>query len=265
MGVVRPRRLDDVPGWFNLADRLVMDWILRYQRSVGLQGDLLEMGAYLGKSAIVIGGQIGPGERFVVCDLFGTDAQTPENERTARFYRTLTREAFETNYLAFHEQLPEIIQAPSSVLRGLLAPAGFRFVHVDACHHYRHVREDLHTACELLAPGGMVVFDDIRTAHTPGVAAAVWPEVDAGRLQVVCLTPNKLYAGWGDVGAVREAVRDWLANEPRLGSAVDQVCGQQLVRIWPTRVPSPTRSRIQQFALDILPPLLVRQLKRIPR
>ena len=37
-------------------------------------GDLVELGAYLGKSAVIIGSHLREGERFVVVDLFGAEA-----------------------------------------------------------------------------------------------------------------------------------------------------------------------------------------------
>ncbi len=49
----------------------------------------------------------------------------------------------------------------------------------------------------LLAPEGVVVFDDYRAEHTPGVAAAVWQRLDKG-LSPFALSPVKMYATFGD-------------------------------------------------------------------
>jgi predicted O-methyltransferase YrrM len=261
--------LDDVPGWFPRTDQLVMGALLDHQATAGLRGDLLEMGAYLGKSAILIGRHARPGERFVVCDLFGTEAETAENKKTAAFYRTLSREAFEANYLAFHDRLPEIVQAPTSMLVSCLAESSFRFVHIDACHLYRHVVEDLETSRRLLADGGLVVCDDIRTLHTPGVAAAVWPLVHSGELRPVVLTPNKLYATWSDPEPARHMLLEWLAPIPAtdLRREVLLVADQQMLRIWPGPdwQECQQRSRVRRIAVDLLPPALIRQLRRSRR
>jgi hypothetical protein len=40
----------------------------------------------------------------------------------------------------------------------------------------------------------VVVLDDYRSMHTPGVAAAAWAAVIEGRLFPVCLSEVKLYA-----------------------------------------------------------------------
>ncbi|MFB9372189.1 class I SAM-dependent methyltransferase, partial [Kitasatospora albolonga] len=65
-----PTRLEDVPGWFWHADQQLFGWLLERQTASGLKGDLLELGSYLGRSAILMGRYLQSGERFTVCDLF---------------------------------------------------------------------------------------------------------------------------------------------------------------------------------------------------
>jgi SAM-dependent methyltransferase len=273
-----PRTLDDVGGWFRRTDQLVMHWLLSYQESTGVTGDLLEMGAYLGKSAILIGFHRRSGERFVVCDLFGEEPPTADNRREAMasyVRRNLTREAFELNYRTFHADPPEIVQAPTSAVPGLVPADTCRFVHVDASHLYDVVREDIQTARSVLRDNGIVVFDDIRAAHTPGVPAAVWPEVADGGLRPICLTPNKLYATWGDAKSAQDAMLEWLRAQPASSSEVQQVAGHPLVRVsdWKTPQPCPVGpdapgptgrdfGRIKRIAVDLLPPAVTRAIRR---
>ncbi|MEV7023272.1 class I SAM-dependent methyltransferase, partial [Kitasatospora sp. NPDC093558] len=196
-----PAALDDVPGWFWDHDRHSFEWFLGRQEKAGVTGDLLEMGAYLGRSAIVIGEHLQPGEMFTVCDLFDSDAPDDENaaEMDMSYRKTLTRSAFESNYLSFHDGLPEIIQAPTSTLAGGRIPAGaFRFIHIDASHLYEHVVGDLQVARIALQEQGVVVLDDYRSQHTPGVAAATWEAVFNHGLKPIMLTECKFYGTWGD-------------------------------------------------------------------
>ncbi|MER5351420.1 class I SAM-dependent methyltransferase [Kitasatospora sp. NPDC002551] len=198
---VEPAVLDDVPGWFWDHDRHLFDWFLGRQEKAGLSGDLMEMGAYLGRSAIVIGAHIQADETFTVCDLFDSDAPDDENaaEMDMSYRKTLTRTAFEANYLSFHDRLPEIIQAPTSALAGgRVATGAFRFIHIDASHLYEHVAGDLQVARTALSPDGVVVLDDYRSAHTPGVAAATWEAVLNHGLRPIVLTDTKFYGTWGD-------------------------------------------------------------------
>ena len=68
------------------------------------------------------------GETFTVCDLF--DSEAPDDSNQAEMngsYASLTRTAFEANYRAFHDGLPRIVQAPTSVILDHVRPESCRF------------------------------------------------------------------------------------------------------------------------------------------
>ncbi|MEE1824427.1 class I SAM-dependent methyltransferase [Streptomyces sp. BE20] len=232
--LTEPAVLDDVPGWFWDHDRHLFEWFLGRQEAAGLTGDLLEMGAYLGRSAIVIGSHLQPGETFTVCDLFDSDAPDVENaaEMDMSYRRSLTRTAFETNYLSFHDRLPEIVQASTSVLAGGRLPAGtFRFVHIDASHLYEHAASDLDVARTALAPQGVVAVDDYRSAHTPGVAAATWEALFNHGLKPIVLTDSKFYGTWGDPEPARLDLLARRGTLPHCAITSEALAGHRLVRI----------------------------------
>src|SRR5580765_7902242 len=102
------RRRTEIPGWFALEDFLLFDRILGGHAS----GDLLEIGAFQGASAILIGLHRRGEEVFTVCDLFGTPDE-PANAAESEIYEGLTRESFERNYLEFVPELPVIVQESS--------------------------------------------------------------------------------------------------------------------------------------------------------
>lgn len=186
----RPERLSDVKGWFFTADQLLFDWFLARQEERAEPGDLLELGAYMGKSAIFMGARLRPGDRFTVCDLFDSPAEDASNSKEmAKSYSTLTRRAFEANYLSFHEELPEIVQGLSSSVADHVKPGSCRFAHIDASHLYEHVHGDIVTVRELLTPQGIVVLDDFRAEHCPG-----WPprpgRPSPGRRCARCASPR---------------------------------------------------------------------------
>lgn len=235
-----PARLDDVKGWFRPVDQLLFDWFLSHQRDHGRRGDLLELGAYLGKSAIFLGSYLQDGEEFTVCDLWDSPAPDASNSAEMdRSYATLTRRAFEANYLSFHDRLPTLVQAPTSVVASRVPAGSCRFVHIDASHLYAHVRRDIEVAEELLAHEGIVVFDDFRAEHCPGVAAAVWGAVATAGLRPVCITGTKLYGTWGDPHEVREALLGWLPTRHDLWHGVEEVAGAPLIRIDGRRAEAP--------------------------
>ncbi|MFJ5679865.1 class I SAM-dependent methyltransferase [Streptomyces sp. NPDC093097] len=236
----RPTRLSEVKGWFFTADQLLFDWFLRHQQDRSVPGDLLELGAYMGKSAIFLGARLRPGERFTVCDLFDSPAEDASNSKEmAKSYATLTRRAFEANYLAFHEELPVIVQGLSSVVSEHVAPDSVRFAHIDASHLYEHVHGDILAVRELLHDRGVVVMDDYRAEHCPGVAAATWQAVTGHGLRPICLTGTKFYGTWGDPEPYRSALAAWAAARGDIWHEVQQVNGAPLVRLSPKGAKEP--------------------------
>ena len=201
---------DDIPGWFMPIDQAAFSWILGFQNRVEPEGALVELGVFKGKSAVVMGNFLRPGEVFTACDLFDdieTSQAADDNEK--RFFKTqsLTQDAFEANYLAFHAELPRIVKGPTAEVTRHVAPDTARFVHIDAGHTYDLVREDTASARVMLRDNGVVVFDDYRKAGTMGTAAAVWEAILNEGLKPIVNTEFKLYATWGDPAPLQAEVR----------------------------------------------------------
>jgi hypothetical protein len=291
-----PTSLDEVKGWFFPSDQVLFDWFLTRQQELTEPGDLLEIGAYMGKSAIFTGSYLRAGETFTVCDLFDSPAQDDANSAEMRYsYATLTRRSFEANYLSFHDELPQVIQGLSSLVRDRVQASSCRFAHIDGSHLYEHVRGDIEDARTLLHPHGIVALDDYRSEHCPGVAAAVWEAVATGGLNPVCVTGTKLYGTWGDPAPVREQLLEFLAGRDDLWHGVEAVAGDTLVRvkgvstvppaqprsrhaaaeppapevpveITPVEQPAPAprrRSPMRRLALNVLPPFVSKGFVRL--
>ncbi|MET8679808.1 class I SAM-dependent methyltransferase [Streptomyces sp. NPDC004647] len=286
----RPRRLNDVKGWFPSLDQVLFARFLSRQERLQERGDLLEMGVYMGKSAIFTGTFQRPGDRFTVCDLFDGPAPDGENAaETLKSYSTLTRVAFEQNYLAFHDELPAVIHGPTSEVPGHVAPDTCRFVHIDASHLYEHVVDDIATAREALLPGGVVVLDDFRSEHTPGVAAATWEAVFNRGLRPVCLSTQKLYGTWDDPLPLQEELLADTEWREGMNLSVQEIAGQRVLRFsgrpkpppapesrfaheeapasapraaTPPARPAQRSSRARRLAADVLPPVLTRAIRR---
>jgi hypothetical protein len=223
---------DDVPGWFHRTDQDLFTWILG-NRLAGLApgGDLVELGTFLGRSAIHMGRFLREGEKLIVCDLFGLPVDEPVMSRSARaFYSTPTREQFERNYRLFRPEPPVVVQAPTSAILQHVAPRSCRFVHIDASHEYTQVRADLLAAGELLVRGGVVAVDDYRSEHTPGTAAAVWEALVRDGLHPVCISPDKFYGTWEPAEELRKDLVRVLAHEVAYTVAVHEVMGHRIPR-----------------------------------
>jgi hypothetical protein len=207
--------MDEIPGWFLWTDALIISGIDRYQRAHQIKGDLLEIGVYQGKSAILMGYFLRDAERLVVCDVFTAEGSTEDNTKENRqYYADINRSVFEDNYSRFHSELPMIMAKPSSSISGL-TPESFRLVHVDGSHLYEIVREDLHNTRRLLGNGGVVVIDDWRTGHHPGVVAAAWETILKDGLLPICFTDRKLYGTWTpSLAPSRDEIASWVEGSP---------------------------------------------------
>ena len=178
-----------------------------------------------------------PGQTFTVVDLFDKSAAEHANAREVESdYAGLTQQAFEKNYLAVHPHMCNVVRDYSQDIVKFVPPSGHRFVHIDASHLYEHVVGDIAASQQLLQPGGVVAFDDIRDARTPGVAAAVWPVVTRGDLKPLVITESKLYATKSDSAHWRARLQAWLPMSG-LPYEVQRIAGQDVVRIKPRATP----------------------------
>lgn len=235
-----------VPGWFDEVDAAVLRGVDRVQRSAGITGDLLEIGAFFGKSAILLGYLLGPEERLVVCDLFTTEGLDPAVDTDAGAYEGLTRAAFEQNYACFHNRPPTAIARPSTELPEAGLGRDFRLVHIDGSHRYEIARQDISNALDILVDGGVVVLDDYLTLpHALGVAAALWQAVTDGQLVPVLATYRKLYAcAPGATGTTAAMLRRWALDEAPVPAVCQEVAGHEVAVFAPPRSsPAPDARR----------------------
>jgi Methyltransferase domain len=266
----------DIPGWFNWVDRQLFATLLAAQ-SGRASGDLVELGTYFGKSAVIIGEHLRPGERFVALDLFGrtdllaSEDSQPNRQEVQKSYATLTRAAFEDNYRSWHRDLPHIVEGPSSVIMDHVGPGSVRFVHIDASHLYDHVRLDAVHAKAMVQPGGLVVFDDWRSEHTPGVTAAVWESVFVDGLIPLVLTPTKLYGVFSQPEPYRAALTA-LLEDHRIWSETQWIAGQPVPRCKlrakpappPPAVPTVPSATVDEIAQRVADRVQNQVLERLP-
>ena len=203
---ITAKQLKKVDGWFSSIDQKVFTFLLGEAKGIIGGGDAAEIGAYLGKSAILIGNNMDDGETFTVIDLFGAPAVDGDNQEENKIFAPkISVEKFRENYLRFHPELPVVIQALSSEITRHASHGTHKFVHVDASHQYEHAKEDIASAKVLLKPQGVVAVDDYLHPKYPGVGAAVWEAVNDG-LNPILLTPFKVYGTWGDPTPWRELI-----------------------------------------------------------
>ncbi len=223
-----------MPGWLDPLDFRVLVELDRVQKAHDVAGDLFEIGASFGRSAVLLGHLARtPAERLTVCDVFEhRDLVDAESWPVVNhWYADVSEQRFAEQYRRFHEGLPEIMVGLSESIDARPRAGTCRLVHVDGGHRYEVVRGDAATASELLRPGGVVAFGGVATAHTPGAALAVWELVlDRAGFVPLFLTAHKLYGTWAAGGIDWSGAIDaWVSREPDLGSEVHTLAG------WPVR------------------------------
>ena len=90
-------RTNKVPGWMSFHDAAVIDGILSRQSENDTKGNLLEIGVYAGKSAVLLGRHLQPKEEFHVCDIFDEPTDSRNTDEILRSYKNLSRVRFEKN------------------------------------------------------------------------------------------------------------------------------------------------------------------------
>lgn len=253
-----------VPGAMYDIDFLIFDEMLRMQEESSELGDLLEIGAYLGRSAIVIGAHVRETERLVVCDIFENAPQgDASNERESEeSYRGLLREQFETNYRRFLQNDMVIVQESSENICAHVRDQSVRFAHIDGSHLHSVVKQDIANAERYLKFDGVIAFDDYRSNHTPGVAAAIWEQVAANGLVPICVSNAKLYATWSAEAAksATERISTWLARYPYIESGIQSISGRTIVV-----VANPKIWTWQGRLKSLIPPVLMERIQRTPK
>lgn len=250
-----------IGGWFAELDALLFVTIDEIQRERHITGDLLEIGVYLGKSAILLGFFAREGEEVVVCDIFRDPSHVDPAEESR--YLGLTEAAFRQNYARFHKASPVVHVKPSSqLMTDTSLPPAHRFLHVDGSHEFAAVAGDVALAVRQLLPGGVVAFDDISTLHAIGVARAVWGAVERGELVSFAATPDKLYATRpSDAQDWTNDLRRRLAQDRAFSVADHELGGSTILTV----THRPRRSMIDRAWEGLAPPALRKRLETASR
>lgn len=265
------RDMSEIPGWFSADDARVFAWISQLQGQRDLTGDLLEIGVYRGKSAVLLGHLVRGGERLVLCDLFDQPV-TPSGalpDRSAAtvesaWYPDATRRGFLATYGRYHARPPIVYQCPSDELANHENVRTFRMIHIDGSHSYDTVRSDIGLAATMLVPQGLVILDDYRSFHTPGVSAAVWEAVVNDGLRPLWLTHDKMYASWGvDLEDVREPLQRMFRQTLGVEAVEETVCGHHVLIGLPKNYREGGQGGDGRLLKSLVPPVLATLPQRV--
>src|SRR6185312_8438431 len=162
------REMAAVDGYLEPQDSFIMAALLEEQQRNLLQGSIVDIGVYFGRSYFLFRKASAPGTKVVGIDIFDSDATGSSEDQYSVFLENGRRLG-----LPVDEGL--IISGDSTRLpaSAILQKGGkARFISIDGGHTLAHVKADGELASECLCNHGIIAFDD---THNP-----VWPEVTVG-------------------------------------------------------------------------------------
>lgn len=141
--------------------------LMRIQTAAGVTGEVAEIGAFEGRFFIALTKSLAPGERALGMDLF----TWPDPQVIDRFRENCARHGLDAStYSAW--------QCDSGKLSGAdviarLEGRRVRLFHVDGEHSRAALSHDLEVATGALAPGGLIVLDDMLHPGYPTLITSV--------------------------------------------------------------------------------------------
>ena len=226
-----------VQGWLEPQVLDVLQTLDDAQRSAGVSGAVAEIGIHHGQLFIALQLLNEPGIAAVAIDVF--DAQELNVDGSGR--GDLGR--FEANVRRWGDWSSVVVkQHDSANLTGddvrELARRAVRLFSVDGGHLVETVLTDLRTAEQSLAPGGIVVLDDVFNAEWPGVSVGTHRYLDSDCVLVpFAIGFNKTYlTDEGHAARYREAIRRVYGRRWRMAHKTTVFHGSDVEVLWPTPV-----------------------------
>lgn len=180
----------NTPGWLWQSAAYITALLGMKQIEDGLQGNLGEIGVWQGRYLYLLGLLSRPDEKVVGIDSF---VHSPDPEGFAR------RVENRFNLEACTEGKLVLVKEDSTKLTPErvreAAPEGFRLFSVDGGHLAHEVLSDCRLVSQMMAPGGIMILDDILNATCPGVFEGTLDFLkspEGSNFAAFCLVGNKL-------------------------------------------------------------------------
>ena len=178
----------------SIKDIIVLEIMNQYQKICKIDGSILEIGVYRGKSAILFSTFLESNEELYLCDIFNQSTDKDNFEEISSSYKSYHIEQIVELFKQRLGYLPKILNSNSIYLPNLIPNIKFRMIHIDGSHLYSQVSSDLDYAINIaLDDYGLVILDDYRSEHTIGVAAAIWDKIIQKKIVPILITPSKMY------------------------------------------------------------------------
>jgi hypothetical protein len=173
------RSLDRIEGWLDMRHYWMLRLIDEVQRASGVVGHIGEIGVYHGKFLLGLAHFAGPGTKVAAIDVFDDQSKNLDGAGAGNLDRLRANVAeFGPPGVDYAYLKADSIALTATDKADIMREHGpFRLFSVDGCHTAEHTYNDLLTAQDFMAPGGVVILDDYMQPH--------WPRRDRGGLSLV--------------------------------------------------------------------------------
>jgi hypothetical protein len=164
-----------VKGWVFDGLRPYLQHAGAYQEEQGITGNLAEIGVFEGRFFIALAHLARPDETCVAIDVFDEQDKNLDHAGAgslAKLQRNLTEFAPRDVQLGF-VQADSLAMLATEKAKITADYGSFRIISIDGCHTCEHTTNDLLTAQDWLATGGIIILDDYYNMHWPGVHEGV--------------------------------------------------------------------------------------------
>jgi len=176
-------RVESIPGFFNYDDAQHFWLLLKMQEAIGIEGDLLEIGTWKGRSSAFMSYFVKGDQRIFLVDVFSAPAKDKYPEYPS--IDEVRGNLFKVNSSVLPNSLV-FISGNSSQLQ-LPKDLRLRFCHVDGGHSFDECYTDLTKITPHIISNGIVVIDDYDHPSWTEVKPAVhrWLEDQDGNFNIL--------------------------------------------------------------------------------
>ena len=181
-----------IRGWFYKESAELFIWIDYIHKANNIKGNLLEIGAFHGKSAILLG-LLANNETVGLCDIF----RTQEDKETVTKHINVFFKDQEFIKI-YHKSSNDLSDSESN---------NCRLFHVDGDHSYEQAYKDLKLASKSIIGQGIIIVDDFFNIDFPGVTEA------ASKILVEDKTLSPLLIGFGKLFICKAKHHKWYIEQ----------------------------------------------------
>ena len=171
------RTAECIEGMLSPFSMAVMDSLLEFQERKQIEGNIIEIGVFHGKSAAILAGRMAQSERLILVDIAAYLERDKIPRSDIEFYCCSSK--------TFPERCPDYPALRRSV----------RFAHIDASHQFKPTFDELAVCDELLREDGLRAMDDFTNLNYSQIIAAIFKYLftTSTDLMPVIVTSEKAY------------------------------------------------------------------------